>query len=127
MLDTVRHRETGLLGKTENDLVENICHLLQNPETAFQMGRNGEAFVRQRYHYERITKEWIDLFNRLSNNRRPKYIPFKKNIFAHWKWAIIINSFLQKTIGEFLPWPSMKEIKSFLRPEKNHFTSKLDH
>ena len=114
LTDTVNHGVTGLLGKTEDDLINNICYLLNNPNKACEMGRNGERFIRQKYDYQEITREWITLFGKLASNQKLTPMPFKKNIFSHDKWMVIINSFLQKSIGRFFAWPSIYEMKSFV-------------
>ena len=116
MMDTINHGTTGLLGRTEGDLINNICSLLNEPEKACEMGKNGEQFVQRKYNYDRITRQWMDLLDHLFQGERLRYIPFKKNIFRHWKWAIAINSFFQKTMGRIFLWPSIDEIKQWLRP-----------
>ena len=114
LMDTVNHGVTGLLGKTKNDLINNICYLLNNPEKACQMGKAGEQYIRQKYNYENITYQWIDLFERLSRGEQLRHISFKKNIFRHWKWAVFINRFFQKTVGSIFLWPTVNELKIFL-------------
>ena len=114
MMDTISDGVTGLLGRTERDLINNICTLLNNPEKARQMGKNGEQFVQQKYNYDKITNQWMNLFDNLSHGKRLRYIPFKKNIFRHWKWAVFINRFFQKMVGGIFLWPSVSELKIFL-------------
>ena len=111
LMDTVNHGVTGLLGSTETDLVNNICDLLENPQKACQMGNAGENLIRKKYDYGKITNQWMELFFRLSDNKPPKHFPFKKNLFRHYKWIIVINKLFQTTIGRVIPWPSFNEIK----------------
>jgi hypothetical protein len=113
LLDTVRHRETGLLGRTVGDLVDNICMLLENPELARRMGDNGRAFVKERYDFTAIAGQWMDLFDRLSEGKRPARMPHKRNILRHFKWFVYINQIPQATIGRLLWWPSALEIRVF--------------
>ena len=115
LLDTVQHKITGLLGKTENDLMNNICTLLEAPDEAIKLGENGQTFIQERYNLTKITSEWITLFNNLANKKRPKRYPFKKNFHQHTKWATMINRFLQNNIGKLFYWPTILEIKHFLK------------
>ncbi len=114
ILDTVRDGETGLLGRTEDDLVANICTLLENPASAEALGRNGICFVEERYNYDTVTAEWCALFNRLKTGERPTRFPFKKNLHRHHKFLIYINRFFQIALGRFVSWPSVIEIKSII-------------
>ena len=88
LLDTVRHGETGLLGRGENDLANNICALLDDPAKAEAMGRNGVDFVRETFDVDTINAEWRDLFDRLARGARPKVVPFKWNLHRHAKFLI---------------------------------------
>ncbi|WCB45557.1 glycosyltransferase family 4 protein [Nitratidesulfovibrio vulgaris] len=111
MLDTIRHNETGLLGKTVEDLANNICTILEDKELASRLGNNGPAFVHQRYNYNKVTQQWLHLMELIALNQRPPAAPLKSNIFSHWKWAIYLNSVLQYTLGKFMFWPTILELK----------------
>ena len=114
LLDTVRHGRTGLLGHTADDLVENICVLLKNPEKAEAMGRNGVDFVRERYDISAVTPAWCDLFDRLAHGDAPKRFFLKRNLHRHSKALILVNRLLQMTLGRIVSWPSVLEIKSYI-------------
>ncbi len=111
LLDTVQQGKTGLLGRTEGALVENICRLLEDPIQAQKMGEVGLKFVRERYEFTKVAGEWIALFERLSSGEKPKGKPFKKNFHRHAKWLIVINRQLQIWLGTFMNWPSVLELK----------------
>ncbi len=113
LLDTVVHGETGLLGKTEDELVDNICHLVHNSEVAVKLGKQGPAFIYRRYNYEVITTDWIDLFQRLASSGRPRRLLFKENYLENYKWLVWINRYFQVVIGKFMFWPTLKEIRNF--------------
>jgi glycosyltransferase involved in cell wall biosynthesis len=114
LLDTVIHGKTGLLGRNEDDLVKNICRLLESREEAEGFGRNGVGFIEERYNFPKVVDLWCDLFSRIEQGRNPKYIPFKLNFHRHNKFLIVINRFLQITIGRAVRWPSILEIKGYL-------------
>lgn len=114
LLDTVLHGKTGLLGTTEDDLIRNICFCLENPDIAKKLGMSGVDFVKKRYNYEKVVFEWIDLFEAILKNKRPKKIPFKWNLLKHHKIFIVLNSVFQTIFGRGLNWPSIIEIKYFI-------------
>ena len=114
LLDTVRHGETGLLGRSEEDLVANICELLEDPSKAQKMGENGTWFIRERYGFARASGEWAELFDRLRNDHGPKRFPFKRNFYKHSKWLIVLNRQLQIRLGSFIKWPTIVELKEMM-------------
>jgi hypothetical protein len=115
MLDTVRHNETGFLRRKVDDLSANICRLLGGAELARRLGENGAAFVRERYGFASVARQWVELFNRLAEGKRPAPVPRKANIHRHAKWLVYINQPFQATIGRCLWWPSVLELKEFAR------------
>lgn len=117
LLDTVLHGTTGLLGRTEDDLVHNICALLKDEDRARRLGENGVEFVRKRYDFAQVTPQWLTLFDRLAAGRPPERIPFKRNLNRHYKLFIMLNRPLQRVFGRFMHWPSVVEMKEVLYPK----------
>ena len=116
VLDTVRHNHTGLLSSNDRKFIANISYLLDNPRQAYQFGLNGKDFVSRRYSYSRVSLQWDRLFKRLQNCEPLPAIPQKRNLYRHYKFLIILNSLLQKTIGRIVPWPTIFGIKTTLFP-----------
>ena len=116
LLDTVRNGQTGLLGKSEEDLIDHICQLLENPERAFALGENGIRFIEERYNYPAIVASWSELFDRISQSLGPKRMPGKSNLHQHHKYLIALNRYFQIIFGGIIPWPSVVEIKARLLP-----------
>ncbi len=112
LLDTVRHGETGLLGRTQGDLVDNICSLLDDPARAEALGQNGVAFVREAFDIGAINADWHDLFDRLVRGAPPRAYFLKPNLHRHSKGLILVNRFLQMTLGRVVAWPSVVSMKS---------------
>ena len=112
LLDTVRHGRTGLLGRTVDDLVENICGLLEDPARAEALGRNGVDFVRERYDSAVVIAAWHDLFDRLARGTPPRKFFLKRNLHRHAKALILVNRILQMTLGRVVAWPSVVEMKT---------------
>jgi len=124
LLDTVSDSQTGLLGRSEDDLVTNICKLLNNPERANELGKNGIRFVEHRYNYTAVVAAWSELFTRISKGHAPKRIPSKPNLHQHHKWLIALNRYFQIVFGLFIPWPSVIEIKARLMPALKLFINR---
>ena len=112
LLDTVRHGKTGLLGRTEGDLVDNICSLLDDPARAERLGRNGVRFVREAFDVGAINADWHDLFDRMARGARPKPYFLKPNQHRHAKVLILVNRLFQMTLGHLVAWPSVVGTKS---------------
>ncbi len=113
-LDTVRHGVTGLLGNGQDDLVQNVVRYLKDPDFARACGQNGITFVKERYDYQNVVHEWIDLFARIKQGRDPVQKGVKPNLFKHQKIVRLLNKPLQLTAGQMIPWPSFNEIKEVL-------------
>ena len=114
LLDTVCHGRTGLLGRNEDALVDNICALLEDPARAEALGRNGVDFVRKAFGFDAVTVAWCDLFDRLARGAPPKAVPCKWNLHRHAKLLIVFNRMLQMTLGRVVSWPSVIEMKSHI-------------
>lgn len=117
LMDSVDHGTTGLLGRTEDDLVNNICELLENPQKARQFGENGFEFVRKWHDFPKVTPQWLALFERLASDRAPAHIPLKRNWHRHYKFLIMLNRPLQCFFGKFMRWPSVMEMKEMIYPK----------
>ena len=74
LLDTVENGHTGLLGKSDQDLVDNIVYLLRNKNKAIEMGRNGIGFIKQRFNHDIISNKWHDLFTDCIENPNNKSV-----------------------------------------------------
>jgi len=74
LLDTVIHQKTGLLGKGDRELTENILYLLDNPDKAKELGDNGIKFISEKFSCQTISNQWLDLFKNVHGNR-PNHVP----------------------------------------------------
>ncbi len=114
LLDTVLHKETGLLGRGIDQLVDNICQCIENPDLAKTLGENGFERAMQQYDFEPVTHRWVELFEALKHNKQPRPIGRLKNIFYHFKCLRIANTILQSTIGRLIYWPSVYEAQTLV-------------
>jgi glycosyltransferase involved in cell wall biosynthesis len=111
MLDTVSHGITGLLHNSHKELASSLIYLLRNTDRAYDLGKNGPQFIRERYNWNRITTMWIKLFEDLYGDKNIDRIPFKKNLLKHYKFLKMINLPLQQLLGSFIFWPSVSELQ----------------
>ncbi len=114
MLDTILDGKTGLLGKTEDDLVDNICRLLENKDLASNFGSNGISFIDERYNYKGVVASWEKLWVSILKSSPPPRIQLKANLWQHHKFLIAMNRPFQVVIGSIIAWPSVIEFKSWI-------------
>lgn len=65
--DIVKPGQTALLSEPDDhDLFqENLLKLINNKEMREEMGKQGWAFVKDKFHYERLVRDMTGLYNRL--------------------------------------------------------------
>lgn len=72
LLDTVQHTKSGFLVRRESNLHKPIIKLLNNDRLRIQMGNNGVAFIKAKFNYEIIVKQWVELFEEVEKNNEHK-------------------------------------------------------
>jgi glycosyltransferase involved in cell wall biosynthesis len=110
LLDTVNHGQTGLLGDNKKQIRDHIVTLLKNVKKADELGANGIKFVEDRFSYAKVSREWVELFDRVSKNEPPKPQPIRGNYFESWKWLRESMRLLKKYVPPFRRVPSLKKI-----------------
>jgi glycosyltransferase involved in cell wall biosynthesis len=116
LLDTVLDEKTGLLGRGIDQLAQNICRCLDNPDLAKKLGDSGYKRVSQQYDFSAVAPKWDELFRTLQKNSIPRPTGKLKNIFYHYKLLRIINSIPQRLVGQIFPWPSLFEVQAWIQP-----------
>ena len=125
LLDTVKHKETGLLGKTKKQFVKNIVKILNNPKYAHQLGKNGTKFIKSKFDYQQIINKWDALFEEVINDRPQKIIPPKNNYLYREKIIRELLRVIKKT-PMLKSIPALIEIKKIYIPKlKNNCKSIL--
>ena len=115
MLDTVQNGHTGLLGRSTRDLIQNVCTLLERPDRALAMGEAGYQRILQKHDFAVVAPKWVDLCDHLANGTLPRGLRWPVNLFAHLKFLRVANRPFQKSIGRFIPWPSLQEVQAAAR------------
>ena len=65
--ESVINEKTGFVVKTEEEMLEKLGVLLEDKELRQALGKNGREFVKQKYDWAIITKQWEDVFLRALN------------------------------------------------------------
>lgn len=115
LLDTVVHGKTGLLGKSDKDLIRNILFLLDNSDIAREFGQNGINFVREKFDHRLIAKEWLELLIDIYNDRSPQPQPMKSNYFYNAKFLTEGMRIIKKYVPLSSNLPSWVEFKQMLK------------
>lgn len=67
--ELVEHGVTGLLYTTQDELVEHMCTLVQDPSKAAAMGSEGRKRVHGRYTVEAMVEKTLDVYHRVLEPR----------------------------------------------------------
>ena len=81
LLDTIKHKKTGFLFKTERKLVQNVVKLLTNSELNEQFGNQGNKFSRKYFSEKINVPKWHLLLNNVYFNIPNQPLP---NIFIRF-------------------------------------------
>jgi trehalose synthase len=71
----VVHGRTGYLVSTPSECAKWILHLLQNPERADQLGRQGRDHARRNFLITRYMKDYLRVFRALDRSNKKLYAP----------------------------------------------------
>jgi glycosyltransferase involved in cell wall biosynthesis len=91
VLDTVKHNQTGLLGRNKKEIKLYIIRLLKDRELNIRLGRKAKRFAESEFLPEKLVLQWMKLFDDIINDRPCEYIKPTKNFRNNMKWLRIIN------------------------------------
>lgn len=72
-MDTIRHNQTGLLFKNEDEFVKYVVYLLENKDKNLRLSEKACAFVRENFDAEKLMRKWSELLERVYQNEREKF------------------------------------------------------
>jgi glycosyltransferase involved in cell wall biosynthesis len=119
LLDTVVHKRTGLLGRGDRDLVDNVVHLLRNSEVARAYGQSGIRFVKDKFSYERVSRQWLALFDAVCDDRPNLVEGIHQYPFNDYKILREMMRLLRRYMPFLQDMPSLAETKALLRRIQN--------
>lgn len=121
LFETVRHGETGFLGRNPEEIKKYIILLLKDKELNIRLGRKAKEFAEKSFLPELLVKQWLKLFDDVLNNRPCEYIPPTPHntghkclkIFNRWLRThhiptipvVTLISAVKDTARKLLPWP----------------------
>lgn len=111
LLDTVKHGVTGLLGRTLDDLINNLSYLLQNADVSARMGMEGHRYARESFDFSVVVPKWRALFQDVTAGKQQTLKLPTRNLSRHFKYLRVLNTPLQSTFGRLITWPSVQEIE----------------
>ena len=85
-LDTVAHKQTGLLGNSDQRLIRNILYFLQNKDDAAAYGRRGIKFIQEKFSHQTRCGQWVRLFEDVCRDRPCPLPPMKRNLLYDLKF-----------------------------------------
>jgi len=112
LLETVQNNITGLHGRGDRKLRDNICKLLSNPELAIKLGSNGKALAKSNYDFNIVSVKWKKLFSNVKSGlkiHKPRHN--FKYFYYHRKWLRFLNYLPAKIFNKFIFWPSTHELE----------------
>lgn len=114
LLDTVAHKKTGYLFKTERQFVKCVVKLLRDNNTNKEMGNMGKEYVRQKFEADCLIEQWLNIIKDVYYNIKPIYNEPKGNYLNDYKWIRMLNRFLRFHIHlKFIP--SVLEMKNYIK------------
>ena len=104
--------DNGLLGRGDKKLKDNICKLLNNPELAISMGKNGRVLAEEIYDFNKVAIRWKMLFTDVYNHSKIRSPRHQFNyLYYHRKWLRAINYIPAKIFNHLMNWPSIQEFE----------------
>ncbi len=91
LLDTVKHKQTGLMFRSEFFMKRYIIMLLKNRKLNQKLGIEAKSFVLREFHPELLIKQWDKLIYDILLEKENYIIEPNKHWFNDLKWLKVIN------------------------------------
>ena len=114
IIDTVQHKQTGYLIKREKDLAKTINWLVEKEFRRDFYASNTVNFVVQEFNFDKIILNWIEFMNKLDVGYIRQWHTFSETVNFGEKMALI-NSYVTRNYAGYLKWPTLTEIKIFIK------------
>lgn len=121
--DTIIHSETGLLFKTEKQMVNNIISLLNDNQKCEDMGKKGSELVRGNFDIHNIVYEWYQLIDSIINGKKIESKGTLK-LRNNYHWLREINGKFKK-VFLLSHIPAIIEYKNYFKEIFRGILSKL--
>lgn len=123
LLDTISHKKSGYLVLHRIFLARYIVKLLSDEKLNIKMGKFAQEQVLSKYNLDKVTLQWVNLFEHLEEPHKTSIMKKSKKIHLRSPQAIL--GLLNRQIIRFLVsrWPTQVEwwdkIKFFVRWVRN--------
>ena len=109
-LDVIINNKTGLLVKSNRELVDSICELLADGPKRRRLGKSGKKFISEKFSQEATVTQWRSLLDNLINGSEMTIIPVKRNLLYNFKIVFELLRIIKFKLGLFKNFPSIYEI-----------------
>ncbi len=109
VIDTVLDGRTGILFKNYKNLPNLLDHIIMNKDKRDYLAANCIPFIRERFNFSDVVKEWDELFRELDNPLSVKKFKFKDAV-NFVEFLTILNGFFVRIFSFAITWPTVTEI-----------------
>jgi glycosyltransferase involved in cell wall biosynthesis len=114
LLDTVKHGETGLLG-SGSEIEDHIVTLLKDEHLSREMGRKGISWVKRRFSFESVCRDWVQLFTDIQNGEPVRNDYPVVNLSSNLKFAREAMRQCKNLVPGVMRVPSIYEVKEKIK------------
>ena len=122
LLDTVNNKKTGILIKSNNQMLNAIVTIMNNTEKEKELSQQAKIFVRENFDIYDICDEWRQMFEDIITDTEKENDFRIDNIFNDYKLFREVNRQIKK-IYLFRKSPSIIEYKEIIRNLKKKLKS----
>ncbi len=90
LLDTIKHKKTGLLFRDKKMFTQYLVELLSNNELNNTYSVNARKFVCDNFDVEEIKARWYEEIEAVYNEKDVKYFGVQSNLLNDYKWLRFI-------------------------------------
>ena len=110
LLDTIKHKKTGLLFYTEKQFLKQVNYLLWDKNKNNELGYNAREFVTNKFSANIIVNRWIEVIKDVVNEKSVDYDNVKSNFSNDFKWIRVLIRIIRFNL-KIKSLPSLVELK----------------
>lgn len=114
LLDTVIHKKTGLLSKSDRQFARNVITLLKDRELNKELGWEAQKFVQEAFEPEKLANQWLEVFVQALEETECIFQKPQGHYTNDMKWVRIVLRFIRFKLG-LKRCPSLIEWKFMIK------------
>ncbi len=114
VIDTVKDGQTGLLFRNYKELPQLIDNLIQNPKLREGLSANCRPFIKERFNFSEVVKEWDMLFSNLETPKVTKRPIYSEAVNLNEVLTIANAKFIQ-SLNFVIPWFTVIELNTRIK------------